>query len=642
MSSHNEPSHPVRLYAYDLSNGLAKSMSVAWAGKYFEAIWHTSIVYDDQLEVFFGQGITTCQPGSSIHGRPIKIIELGQTQIDLATFLEYIDGLRPSWTAEAYHLLERNCNNFSNEVAGFLTGASVPQEILDLPKDFLATPLGSSMKPMIDQMFRGGNHPPPPTTHAPPVNPAGLLQDVAALSFNASAQEPVLKICKTPSALSKLLETHRCVVVNFTNEHGCPPCRALAPLYEAMAKEFSSDSQASGTVGHKRTRHDKVRQVVFVKVDTTSSGGLAQSYSIRATPTIKFFVNRKEVGEVKGANASELRTQVNLMLYTAYPPHIHNKLRLPRLKALSDQAIQYSQVPDLDKALSKLIESINTHAPALASDAIPVFETIVVPFLKDKANLNDPTSFTRWNKHSISLINALPPAQSFPVLDFLRLGVTKAEYAVKLANLPREFDPICQAVGFAISKAQSDEAGLARAFSLTLLRLLSNAIGSEALVKRIVQGPDRRLVTQYIINMLLSEDESVRVTACSACYGLVCGWSAGRTEWVDAEGEEWEAGLSSNNNGDDEEWEVELMSALLEALKREKAPLAKADVVHRLVATIGRLDYLSPYHLSSLKVLTESLDFAQILNQVKRLEILKGQKELLELCEEVKKLCITS
>lgn len=56
MSTHHEPSYPVRLYAYDLSNGLAKNMSLAWTGKQFDAIWHTSIVYDNQIEIFFGQG----------------------------------------------------------------------------------------------------------------------------------------------------------------------------------------------------------------------------------------------------------------------------------------------------------------------------------------------------------------------------------------------------------------------------------------------------------------------------------------------------------------------------------------------------------------------------------------------------------
>lgn len=199
----------------------------------------------------------------------------------------------------------------------------------------------------------------------------------------------------------------------------------------------------------------------------------------------------------------------------------------------------------------------------------------MVPFLKDLADLNDPTAFTRWNKHSISLISALPPSQSFPVLDFLRLAVLKAPYSKKLADLPREFDPIQKAVQFAISK---DEKYLGRAFSLTLLRLLSNAIGVEALTERFVQGPTRRLVTQYLINVLLSEDEAVRVTACSVCYGLVCGWSSSRAEWLEPEGEQWESGFPSGTNSDDEEWEVELMSALLEALKRERDPKAKADV----------------------------------------------------------------
>ncbi|KAH9812761.1 PPPDE putative peptidase domain-containing protein [Melampsora americana] len=638
MTDQIESSYKVRLYAYDLSNGLAKTMSRAWTGKYFEAIWHTSIVYDDQLEVFFGQGITTCHPGTSIHGRPIKTFELGRTQVDLGTLLEYIDELRSSWTAEAYHLLERNCNNFSNELAGFLTGASIPQEILDLPKDFLSTPFGAQMRPMIDQMFRGGNHPPPPTSHAPSNNPTSLLQDVAALSFNARSGTPAVKTCTTPKELSKLLEDHLCVVVNFTNERGCPPCKAIAPVYEALASEFSHDSQANEIVGQKRTRAGKVKDVVFVKVDTTTSGELAGKYSVRATPTIKFFVDRKEIGEVKGADAHELRMQVNLMLYTAYPPHIHAKLRLPRLKALSDQPIQYSQVPDLEKALSKLIEAVEKDAPTLVESAT-VFKTIAVPFLKGNADLSDPSAFTRWNKESISLITSLSPAQSFPVIDLLRLAVLKSEYVTKLAGLARELDPIHRALEYANDQAKEP---LARPFSLTLLRLLSNVIGSEALAAQYVQNPTRSLVTQYVINMLLSEDESVRVTACSVCYGLVCEWSGSRSEWVKAEGEDWEAGLPSREHADDEEWEVELMSALIEALKREHQSNSEADVVHRLVATIGRLDYLSPYHLSSLRVLTETLNLTQILDEKKKLEALTGKKELRELCDEVKKMCAAS
>jgi hypothetical protein len=55
----SDSSHSVKLYAYDLSNGLARSMSLGWTGRQFEAIWHTSVVYDNQVEIFFGQGSTS-------------------------------------------------------------------------------------------------------------------------------------------------------------------------------------------------------------------------------------------------------------------------------------------------------------------------------------------------------------------------------------------------------------------------------------------------------------------------------------------------------------------------------------------------------------------------------------------------------
>ncbi|KAI8447551.1 hypothetical protein BY996DRAFT_6525533 [Phakopsora pachyrhizi] len=56
-SSSTDPSlRAVHLYVYDLSNGLARSISMSWTGHQFDGIWNTSVVFDNQLEVFFGQG----------------------------------------------------------------------------------------------------------------------------------------------------------------------------------------------------------------------------------------------------------------------------------------------------------------------------------------------------------------------------------------------------------------------------------------------------------------------------------------------------------------------------------------------------------------------------------------------------------
>lgn len=40
---------------------------------------------------------------------------------------------------ETYHLLDHNCNTFSNEVAQFLTGKGIPSHITNLPQEILNT-----------------------------------------------------------------------------------------------------------------------------------------------------------------------------------------------------------------------------------------------------------------------------------------------------------------------------------------------------------------------------------------------------------------------------------------------------------------------------------------------------------------------
>ncbi|KAK0540295.1 hypothetical protein OC835_000746 [Tilletia horrida] len=144
--------HPVQLYVYDLSHGMARQLSLAMTGRFFEAIYHTGIIVHGQ-EYFFGQGIMVTAPGQSHHGQPLQIIELGQTAIDKETWLEMLSELRQRYTAATYHLLNFNCNTFSNEVSELLTGNPIPEKIRSLPQDFLATPLGQMFRPQIDSTF---------------------------------------------------------------------------------------------------------------------------------------------------------------------------------------------------------------------------------------------------------------------------------------------------------------------------------------------------------------------------------------------------------------------------------------------------------------------------------------------------------
>ncbi|KAE8209109.1 hypothetical protein CF327_g6864 [Tilletia walkeri] len=158
---------PVQLYVYDLSHGMARQLSLAMTGKFFEAIYHTGIIVHGR-EYFFGQGIFTCVPGQSHHGQPLQIIELGRTAIDKETWVEMLAELRTRYTASAYHLLNFNCNTFSNEVSELLTGNPIPERIRSLPEDFLATPLGQMFSPRIDSAFSNGA----PSASSSDVSPA--------------------------------------------------------------------------------------------------------------------------------------------------------------------------------------------------------------------------------------------------------------------------------------------------------------------------------------------------------------------------------------------------------------------------------------------------------------------------------------
>jgi thioredoxin 2 len=62
----------------------------------------------------------------------------------------------------------------------------------------------------------------------------------------------------------------------------CAPCRAMAPQFEAAARELKG-------------------RVLFAKVDTEAAQAVAASAGIRAIPTLALFRNGREVARTSGA-----------------------------------------------------------------------------------------------------------------------------------------------------------------------------------------------------------------------------------------------------------------------------------------------------------------------------------------------------
>lgn len=174
-------------------------------------------------EFYFGQGILIAEPGTTHHGPPLEIIDLGVTEIPEEVFYEYLGELRNTYTPESYHLLDHNCNHFSDEVVGFLNGSQIPNHIRRLPSDFLATPFGKMLHPKLDAFFgasRSQNLAPTNslgTVGATDTAPTLNLPKVEAL--RPKSLNELQDLISTSKGVLVLVEKPNCTTASTTQTH---------------------------------------------------------------------------------------------------------------------------------------------------------------------------------------------------------------------------------------------------------------------------------------------------------------------------------------------------------------------------------------------------------------------------------------
>ncbi|KAF9651564.1 DUF862-domain-containing protein [Thelephora ganbajun] len=628
----------VQLYIYDLSNGLARQLSLSLTGKQIDGIWHTSVVVFGR-EVFYGQGIHTAGPGASHHGQPLQVLDMGETTLDEDTFDEYLIEMKDHYTAEKYHLLDFNCNSFTSDCVSFLTGETIPSWIkgmvistssmvpahsmtciLDLPSDFLSTDFGRALRPTIDRMYSG-------PTAGLPSSPSPSTSQVATSLLQSAAEgamvspallrpdppPPRLSSVVSPIHMStnlasfqSILESHRAVVALFTSAT-CGPCRFIEPTFEEIAEQ--------------RTRGVGPGLVAFVKVDIQVGGGhqLTSRYSVRATPTFIMFINQQKKYEMRGINVPELRTQIDVLLFEAFPPHAHSSLPLPSLAAVSTEPIMFRTIASLDAVVTKLSRFIDSselraEEKARIKDTI---ESVTLPFLKlqvlpsGKSALKPLSSLapmlTEWADVSRTLISGLPIEQLFPVIDLWRIGFLSTAVGTWVSEeRVNTSDPGATSgiISEFLNKAELKH--LPRSFVLTLLKCLSNAFGTPSLSQRLLSpGIFREKLTGLAISQLLEEDNQVRATAASLVFNIASGTQAQRA------GTRKNHFVPQTHTGVDAEWEVEVVSAVIEGIRRE----ASEEILHRLVASLGFLLRLSPTYEDQLSQVLDVFQVRKLLQE---------------------------
>ena len=114
----------VQLLVYDLSRGMAVSMSQQILGQQIEGIWHTGVLVFD-IEYYFGGGIQAQHAGTFARQHqmaPTRVLDIGVTSKTKSDLQAFLLSLHSRFNAATYDLTRNNCNNFSDTVSQFLTG----------------------------------------------------------------------------------------------------------------------------------------------------------------------------------------------------------------------------------------------------------------------------------------------------------------------------------------------------------------------------------------------------------------------------------------------------------------------------------------------------------------------------------------
>ncbi|BGP31476.1 hypothetical protein JCM10296v2_003241 [Rhodotorula toruloides] len=605
----NAGGEPVSLYIYDLSNGLAAMWGQALTGRPVEGIWHTSLVLYG-MEVFFGQGISIVSPpGTTHHGVPKKKLPCGVTHLDKQTFLEYIEGLRETYTADAYHLLEFNCNTFTNDVLSFLNSSSIPSYILSQPSEIMSTPFGAQMRPMIEQMFVGrrtasagraeigrltsqlgmGGLPTPA-----PTQPQAQDPSVESVASN-------LQIVTSASSLRSTLASSPSVIVLYTHPSSSSSASSAKKPFESLARKYG------------RTK--------FVLVETHLAHGGAGEFSElglkeeKEGETLALFARGRCIKSLPSPSPDALEERVKWLEDRLWPSHPHSSLNLTNLDALVSCARKgegltvWKGVPKREGLERKLVEEVvgavideegkREEVRAVMRDAVGrVFEAA-------QGGKGVELDERLWTA-AIETIEALSTpdkldAPLFPLIDLLRLTFslpTSGVSPITLASLPRLLTSLAGTLD-SRSSAPSFETDL-----LTSLKLVSNLLSPSlqppALAARVLAPDCLPSLTRLVLHALLSPPSSgtskLPLVAAQTAFNLVARVCEERTCEEDVGGEEWE---------------VEVASAVVEALGGAQ----DGEILHQLTNTLGTLLFLSP-HFSSVQSLLEVLETDAVLARV--------------------------
>ncbi|KXH38258.1 PUL domain-containing protein [Colletotrichum salicis] len=532
----------VHLLTYDLSRGLARQMSQGMLGFHLDAIYHTSIQLNGREYVYDG-GIVDITPGTSHLGQPMERIFLGKTELPMEVIEEFLDSLRPIFTAEAYDLWKHNCNNFSDSFSQFLLGKGIPEHIVKMPDAVLSSPMGRMLMPQLNQVINSNRQ-----------NGSILgIQNNSTPQGYGSAPQPTkpqanIRVVSSSQELDTVLESaaRSCAVVLFTSAT-CPPCRAISPIFDEVSAEAGS-------------------KATFIKVDVAHLTPLPGKNYPRATPTFITYLHGEKENEWAGADPAALRGNVQLLLQMAWPRHPHESLKLPSFSNPNTKPVSFSKVPPLAKLLGKMGSAADEPAVKATKQFIESRDkqgaaAAVLP------NLGEFSAFLQRS------VQSLPVEILFTIVDLFRCALVDARFSGYFAEEKG------QSAVLAILNLVNSHSDCPYALRLVTLQMACNFFSTPLFPEKILRNETLRApVIQLISSSFLDDSHNnVRVSASSLLFNLALFSNKARRE---------KSG-DALPDGD----AVELAASVLEAIGQEES---SPEALQGMLLALGNLVYCTP------------------------------------------------
>jgi len=252
---------------------------------------------------------------------------------------------------------------------------------------------------------------------------------------------------------------------------------------------------------------------------------------------------------------------------------------------MSMDPILFTQTPPVDTMVSKLLSSLESICWPRSLESTPdeIKDTISKsfgPYLKARISIakgsstdgkatsaalvsSTPSMLNSWTVATSAIISVFPVDALFPLIDMWRVSfLDPATCLWACSGSGSRCGGLIDVIASrALEVLETGEISKGRRnYVVTVLRLLCNTFSNAVLTRSILTDDRLRpILTGVLVQSLLWEDGSVRTAASSMAFNVAAWLQKGRVR----DGRE-------EDQDQDEEWEMELISAVVEGLGREK------------------------------------------------------------------------